>query len=56
MIHPDDKEYLEKERGKVHDTYDHSKSMTDLLVSQAYRKGYERARKELIGMKLEVVR
>lgn len=47
MIHPDDKKLLDKEREKVHDSYDHSKALTDLLISQAYCKGYARAKEEM---------
>lgn len=47
MIHPDDRDYLKKEKAKIHDAYDTTKTLTDLLLTQAYQKGYARAKEEM---------
>lgn len=38
-----DMEYLRKERVKMYDAQDLAKAQSDLLVSIAYQKGYDRA-------------
>lgn len=47
MMHKDDRAYLRKEKEKIHDAQDSVKCLTDLLITQAYRKGYARAKEEM---------